>query len=479
MKMRNIFMIYLVVVFSFAIACNRESKERNKMKNIVENQFQGNKGEVVLMTLDPGHFHASLIQKVMYPQIDKNVYVFSPEGPDIQEHLNRIESFNNRDIEPTQWNEIVYTGKNYFDKMLLQKPGNLVVISGNNKIKADYILRSVTSGLNVLADKPMIIYPEDFPKLEQAFKVAEEKGVMLYDIMTERHEITAILQRKFSGIPEIFGQLKYGSSENPAVTKESVHHFYKYVAGKPLKRPPWFFDTSQQGDGLVDVTTHLVDMVQWECYPEEFIKKDDIEISKSTHWPTSLNTEDFQKVTGLGEFPEFLKKDLENGNLMVNANGEIVYRIRDIWAKVKVEWNFKAPEGGGDTHYSIMKGTLSTLIIQQGEKENFRPELYIELTGDVDSEEFEKRLKETVNHEITIEGLHVVKEDVKRWRVEIPGKYRVGHEAHFGQVTGKFLGYLIDGKLPAWEVPNMITKYYTTTEALKMARGKKEEVRSR
>jgi len=328
MKMRNIFMIYLVVVFSFAIACNRESKERNKMKNIVENQFQGNKGEVVLMTLDPGHFHASLIQKVMYPQIDKNVYVFSPEGPDIQEHLNRIESFNNRDIEPTQWNEIVYTGKNYFDKMLLQKPGNLVVISGNNKIKADYILRSVTSGLNVLADKPMIIYPEDFPKLEQAFKVAEEKGVMLYDIMTERHEITAILQRKFSGIPEIFGQLKYGSSENPAVTKESVHHFYKYVAGKPLKRPPWFFDTSQQGDGLVDVTTHLVDMVQWECYPEEFIKKDDIEISKSTHWPTSLNTEDFQKVTGLGEFPEFLKKDLENGNLMVNANGEIVYRIQ-------------------------------------------------------------------------------------------------------------------------------------------------------
>ena len=473
MKMRKVFIVFLVVIFSLAITCKRESKERNEMKNSIENQFRGEKGEVVLITLDPGHFHASLVQKVMYPQIDPTVYVFGPEGPDILSHLNRIESFNIRDNEPTEWNEKVYTGENYFDKMLVQKPGNLVVISGNNKIKADYILRSVKAGLNVLVDKPMIIYPEDFLKLEQAFEVAEEKGVMLYDIMTERHEITTILQRKISEIPEIFGQLKSGSSENPAVTKESVHHFFKYVAGKPLKRPPWFFDTSQQGDGLVDVTTHLVDLVQWECYPGEIIMKNDIEISKSTHWPTSLNTEEFQKVTGLGEFPGYLEKDLDDENLMVYANGEIIYRIRDIWAKVKVEWNFKAPEGGGDTHYSIMKGTLSNLIIQQGEKENYRPELYIELTGEKNSEEFEKRLKETVSFEIGMEGLQVVKEDAKRWRIEIPGKYRIGHEAHFGQVTGKFLGYLVDGKLPAWEVPNMITKYYTTTEALKLARSKK------
>ncbi|GAH61171.1 unnamed protein product, partial [marine sediment metagenome] len=173
MKMRKVFVVFLVAVFLLAIACKRESKERNEMKNSVENQFQGDNGEVVLITLDPGHFHASLVQKVMYPQIDPTVYVFGPEGPDIKDHLNRLESFNNRDNEPTRWNEIVYTGKDYFDKMLVQKPGNVVVISGNNKIKADYILRSVKAGFNVLADKPMIIYPEDFPKLEQAFKVAE------------------------------------------------------------------------------------------------------------------------------------------------------------------------------------------------------------------------------------------------------------------------------------------------------------------
>ena len=48
-------------------------------------------------------------------------------------------------------------------------------------------------------------------------------------------------------------------------------------------------------------------------------------------------------------------------------------------------------------------------------------------------------------------------------------KYKVGHEAHFGQVTEKYLQYLVDGKLPDWEVPNMIAKYFTTTQALKLA----------
>ena len=46
----------------------------------------------------------------------------------------------------------------------------------------------------------------------------------------------------------------------------------------------------------------------------------------------------------------------------------------------------------------------------------------------------------------------------------------VGHEAHFGEVTRHFLEYLSEGTLPAWEVPNMLAKYYTTTQAWKMAR---------
>ena len=57
------------------------------------------------------------------------------------------------------------------------------------------------------------------------------------------------------------------------------------------------------------------------------------------------------------------------------------------------------------------------------------------------------------------------------WHVVIPPSYRVGHEAHFGQVTENYLRYLSEGKLPEWEVPNMIAKYYTTTLAWKMAQS--------
>ena len=33
--------------------------------------FTGAPGEVKLITLDPGHFHAALVQKVSYPQVSK------------------------------------------------------------------------------------------------------------------------------------------------------------------------------------------------------------------------------------------------------------------------------------------------------------------------------------------------------------------------------------------------------------------------
>jgi len=57
----------------------------------------------------------------------------------------------------------------------------------------------------------------------------------------------------------------------------------------------------------------------------------------------------------------------------------------------------------------------------------------------------------------------------KRWHVSIPDKLRTDHETHFGQVMTRFLAFLREGKLPAWETPNTIAKYYTTIKALEMA----------
>ncbi|MHC4170233.1 MAG: putative oxidoreductase C-terminal domain-containing protein, partial [Planctomycetota bacterium] len=147
--------------------------------------------------------------------------------------------------------------------MLAEKRGDIVVLSGNNRRKAEYIKASIDAGLNVFCDKPMCIDAEGFRLLEQAFATADENGLLLYDIMTERFNTTCILQKLLVLNEDLFGEIEAGSPENPAVVKESVHHFFKYVAGAPLKRPAWYFDTTQQGEGLVDVTTHLIDLMMW------------------------------------------------------------------------------------------------------------------------------------------------------------------------------------------------------------------------
>jgi predicted dehydrogenase len=427
--------------------------------------------DVNLITVDPGHFHAALVQKTMYPQVSPVVHVYAPDSPELQQHLTRIESYNKRADNPTSWNEIVYKGDDFFEKMIAEKAGNVVVLSGNNRKKAEYITRSIGAGLNVLADKPMIISPDDFPGLEQAFSSAKAKGVLLYDIMTERFEITTILQKLLAQKEEIFGKLTSGTKEEPAVTKVSVHHFSKIVSGTPLQRPAWFFDVEQQGEGIVDVTTHLVDLVQWECFPEQILNPSDINVAAAKRWPTIISKDEFRGVTGFEDFPDFLLKDVKEGKLNVYSNGEIIYQIKGIWAKVSVTWNYMSPAGGGDSHYSVMHGSGCDLIIKQGADEKYLPTIYIENVKGQTISSFTEKLTEVLKT-MPYDSLMIEKVNRNTLKINIPDKYRITHEEHFGQVTARFLEYLKAGKLPEWEVPGMITKYFTTTSALKKAQEK-------
>ncbi len=156
---------------------------------------------VRLITLDPGHFHAGLLQKEMYPGVDPTVHVYAPVGPDLVAHLGRISAFNNRAERPTSWKLEVHAGPDFVERMLREKPGNVVVLSGRNKGKMDRIEACVGAGLNVLADKPWLIEAADFPKLEATLAAADAKGLVAYDVMTERYEITTILQKELVGRP--------------------------------------------------------------------------------------------------------------------------------------------------------------------------------------------------------------------------------------------------------------------------------------
>lgn len=453
-------LVLLAVVLSFSCT-EKKSTEKNMEEEKVE--------KVKLMTLDPGHFHAALVQKTMYPQVDSTIHVYAPDGPEVKDFLSKINQYNSRPENPTAWTVNENLGDDYLGKMLADKPGNVMIVAGKNSKKIDYVLEAVKAGLNVYADKPLVINPEGFEKLKEAFRIAKENDVLIYDIMTERFESTTMMQKLFSRIPEVFGVLVDGTPEEPAIVKESVHHFFKYVSGNPLVRPAWFFDINEEGEGIVDVTTHLVDLVQWEAFPNQVIDSSNVEMVKARRWPTILTKEEFQKVTGLEDFPLYLQKDIKEGKLNTYSNGEMIYKINGKHAKVSVIWNYQAPEGTGDTHCSIMRGTKSNLIIKQGKEENYKPTLYIQPTI---KSPFEDLLKNAVDNQVqeSFPGASVEKTDGGLWKINIPDEFKVGHEAHFGQVTENYLKYLKDGKLPEWEVPNMITKYYTTIEGYKMAK---------
>jgi predicted dehydrogenase len=426
--------------------------------------------EVNIVTLDPGHFHAALVQREMYPGVSPKVHVYAPLGFDLSGHLNRIARFNLRRDNPTRWELEVHTGPDFLERMLRERPGNVVVISGRNQGKIDRIKASLEAHMNVLVDKPWIINSADFAKLESALAIADAKKLIAYDIMTERYEITTILQKELLHDPAVFGEITKGNESEPAVYFESVHHILKIVDGAPNIRPDWFFDVRQQGEGVADVGTHLADLAQWMLFPEQSIDyRRDIKVLAARRWPTVIAPGAFARVTGTAAFPDFLAQNVTGGNLEYYCNGSMTYALRGVHTKMDVIWNYEAPAGGGDTHLAIFKGTRANLEVRQGKEENWKPELYLipnQPAGRADILAAAKRKIDSLQAKYPGLGLEESGEKIK---LVIPDKYRDGHEAHFAEVTRRFLEYLRNPKMmPEWEKPNMLAKYYVTTKGLEL-----------
>jgi predicted dehydrogenase len=427
---------------------------------------------VRLLTLDPGHFHAALVQKEMYPGVAPQVHVYAPLGPDLLAHLGRIAGFNGRAQHPTRWELEIHSGPDSLQRLIRETPGNVVVLSGRNRVKIDYLEAVVQAGLNVLADKPWIIRCEDFPRLEALLDAADRQGTIAYDIMTERHEITSILQRELVQDRAVFGEQIAGTEAEPGVFMESVHYLMKTVAGVPLRRPAWFFDSTVQGEGLTDVGTHLVDLVMWMLFPNQPISyKTDLQIRAAQRWPTVMTKADFHRVTGEADFPASLAGHLRDAQLDYYCNTMVNYILRGIHTKLNVLWDFEAAAGAGDTHLAIFRGARSWVEVRQGKEQNYQPELYVSpASGEKDTvgAALRQRVEEL---QPTYPGVAVHDQD-SRFLIAIPQSYRVGHEAHFGEVTTQFLRYLQDPQaLPAWEKPNMLAKYWLTTHAVERARS--------
>jgi predicted dehydrogenase len=425
-----------------------------------------------LVTLAPGHFHAALIQKEMYPNMDARVQIYAPLDADLLTHLQRIRGFNSRKENPTSWELEIHAGDSFLDRFRKDHRGNLVVLAGKNHRKLDLMIAAIEAGCHVLADKPWIIEVEQFSKLEALLEFAQTKGLLLYDMMTERFEITSIFQRELVRNQAIFGQIQLGDKNHPAVRMKSVHYLKKEVSGLPLRRPWWFFDIYQEGEALSDVGTHLVDLVKWILFTDNPIHYREIIIHDAHRWPTILSREQFTAITGLPDFPSELHPWIEGDHFSYFCNTKIVYEIRGTFIELEVLWDYEASHSGGDKHEASFSGANSTIEIRQTDGE--APRLFV-IPQKQDRTSMELKLNQIIGESL-YPMVKILPHDTK-WEVVFPNRLRVGHEAHFGEVTRSFLGILESpNRLPQWEKSHLLAKYYLTTQGVTQSRVREGKI---
>ena len=469
--MRNMLYQLLIILGTLLLfSCNMRRDTEKQQSTTV---FTGQEGEIRLVVLDPGHFHASLLQKFPQRQVNDTVHVYAPEGNELDQYLSSIESYNQRPENPTNWQIVLYAGEDYLEKMIEEKNGNVVILAGNNRKKTEYIFQSLNAGFNVLSDKPMAINKENFNLLKTAFDSAYVHDTYLLDVMTERNEIINTLTRELVNRKELFGELQAGTPDNPGVVMESVHHYYKEVSGNVLIRPTWFYDVEQQGEGIADVSVHLIDLINWQCFPDQAIDyTNDVQMTAASHWPTKLTLNDFTRSTKLDAFPDFLTKYVNNSVLEVYSNGKIDYQVKGKNITVTALWNYEAPKGGGDTYNGLIRGANADIEIVQDLSTNWIKELFVRKNNAISEDDFESEIMNAIiDMQQTYPWLSGKKVSDGRFQIIAPVEFRKGHEDYFGMVAEKYFGYLVNRDMPEWEIVYTLTKYYITTEALEMAKN--------
>ena len=332
-----------------------------------------------LTILDPGHFHAALVQKHMYADVDATTHVYAPAGPDLDDYLRKIGSYNARENAPTRWRIVTHTGADFLERFVAERNGDMVVIAGNNRRKTEYLMRAVTAGFHTLADKPMVIDAAGFDALGRAFTIAREKGVLLYDIMTERHEITTMLQKEFStirnGVRRPAARLPSASGGHQgkrAPFLEAGVRCADQAAGMVLRHRAAGRGTGRHHDASGRPRAMGVLPRPGARLSNGHPNRERPALAHRNH-ARAVRAGDATRAN----IPIYLHKDVQaDGSLHIYANGEIDYAIRGVHAKISVLWNFEAPAGGGDTHFSVMRGSRANLVIRQGKTQNYQPALY-------------------------------------------------------------------------------------------------------
>lgn len=404
-----------------------------------------------LMVLDPGHFHAALPLRTRHPLLAEDVHVFAPDGAGLDRFLALVGRFNARAEAPTAWRLHVHRSDDPLAALLAARPGEVAVLAGRNQGKLARISALVQAGIHVLADKPWVVEPGDVAHLD-ALAAAPAHAA---DLMTERHEPGAALFAALARTPAVTGGVD--ATRGPALIKQTVHHLAKLVDGVPLVRPPWYFDTRVQGEGVVDVTTHLVDQALLIAgAAERPLAPGEVVLRGVRRWDTAVPLADFATITGLAAFPAELASRVVDGVLQLTANGTLDFSCRGLDCQVQAEWRLRDGDGAGDRHRSRFHGLLADLELDGSAAAGAR--LLVRPHREAG------RVRQAL-HRWAAERSGVAVAEAEGGFSVLPSRWS-SHDEHFAHVLADFLAGLATAQ-PQWERSVAHARYRLLAAALR------------
>lgn len=422
-----------------------------------------------LLFYEPGHFHAALTLRCVNPRVHPDVHVYAQPGPDRDAFLALVDAFNTRGHDPTHWRVHVHEdGTDLLARLIEEKRGDAVILAGKNDRKIDTIAALHAAGIHVLADKPWAVNEAAIAPLTTA-TAGTAGSALAMDIMTGRHDVIARLRKRIVADPQLFGGFR--DSSEPTIEFGSVHHLLKIVNGKPLQRPAWYYDVRVQGDGLVDIQSHMTDQAQWlleSDTPYDYAR--DVQLIRAQRWDTSVPLDLYQRSTGQSKFDARLAPNVIEGVLHYGCNGVIDYRLRGTSVRQTAEWRPVEPENGGDLHHTVIRGTRADVVVRQGPETAFRAEIHLQANDPTDVPSLNALLEARLQKwQEAFPGLTIRASDIGL-QFNVPESIHTPHEAHFAMVLETFLDYLDAGTWPRELNAAIRTRYTLLANAHRLAR---------
>ena len=153
------------------------------------------------------------------------------------------------------------------------------------------------------------------------------------------------------------------------------------VNGAPLIRPAWYYDVGVQGDGLVDIQSHMTDQMQWligETLAQgpHFNFDKDVTALDAKRWGTSVSLELFEEHWHV-RVPGGRYEARNTGCSRPSVQQRDSISIGGVPVLQRAEWGQKEPIGSGDIHSVRIRGTKAEIVLEHGEHTGYEMQLHL------------------------------------------------------------------------------------------------------